>query len=200
MKNFKKALSIFMALCMMLVSVRCIGAFATADSLAKLEEDVTAFDGKLSVAEPDADTLAAYEKLVEAFKALTADEKDKMDIIAFDKLYHLALGTYTVRSSVARGTAYRAGLDSNKAAALIVTWNYLYGELVSAGNVASIKGFIDGLEVAGIVKSLAKGLVSVVAKVKSGTAFRFVAFVNILLKVVVVIKNVVAKVIGIIKK
>lgn len=53
MKNFKKALSIFMVLCMMLVSVRCIGAFATADSLAKLEEDVTAFDGKLSVAEPD---------------------------------------------------------------------------------------------------------------------------------------------------
>ncbi len=53
MKNFKKSLSIFMALCMMLVSVQCIGAFATADSLAKLEEDVTAFDGKLSVAEPD---------------------------------------------------------------------------------------------------------------------------------------------------
>ena len=42
-----------MALCMMLVSVQCISAFATADSLAKLEEDVTAFDGKLSVAEPD---------------------------------------------------------------------------------------------------------------------------------------------------
>ena len=42
-----------MALCMMPVSVQCIGAFATADSLAKLEEDVTAFDGKLSVAEPD---------------------------------------------------------------------------------------------------------------------------------------------------
>lgn len=53
MKNFKKSLSIFMALCMMLVSVQCISAFATADSLAKLEEDVTAFDGKLSVAEPD---------------------------------------------------------------------------------------------------------------------------------------------------
>lgn len=53
MKNFKKSLSIFMALCMMLVSVQCIGAFATADSLAKLKEDVTAFDGKLSVAEPD---------------------------------------------------------------------------------------------------------------------------------------------------
>ena len=42
-----------MALCMMPVSVQCIGAFATADSLAKLEEDMTAFDGKLSVAEPD---------------------------------------------------------------------------------------------------------------------------------------------------
>lgn len=53
MKNFKKSLSIFMALCMMPVSVQCISAFATADSLAKLEEDVTAFDGKLSVAEPD---------------------------------------------------------------------------------------------------------------------------------------------------
>lgn len=52
MKNFKKSLSIFMALCMMPVSVQCIGAFAAADSLA-LEEDVTAFDGKLSVAEPD---------------------------------------------------------------------------------------------------------------------------------------------------
>ena len=53
MKNFRKSLSIFMALCMMPVSVQCIGAFATADSLAKLEEDETAFDGKLSVAEPD---------------------------------------------------------------------------------------------------------------------------------------------------
>ena len=53
MKNFKKSLSIFMSLCMMPVSVQCIGAFATADSLAKHEEDVTAFDGKLSVAEPD---------------------------------------------------------------------------------------------------------------------------------------------------
>jgi len=36
MKNFKKSLSIFMALCMMPVSVQCISAFATADSLAKL--------------------------------------------------------------------------------------------------------------------------------------------------------------------
>lgn len=53
MKNFKKSLNIFMALCMMPVSVQCISSFATADSLAKLEEDVTAFDGKLSVAEPD---------------------------------------------------------------------------------------------------------------------------------------------------
>ena len=34
MKNLKKALSIFMVLCMMLVSVQCISAFATADSLA----------------------------------------------------------------------------------------------------------------------------------------------------------------------
>ena len=53
MKNFKKSLSIFIALCMMPVSVQCIGAFATADSLAKPEEDMTAFDGELSVAEPD---------------------------------------------------------------------------------------------------------------------------------------------------
>lgn len=138
-------------------------------------------------------------------KKLTAEDASiklslsKENFVAF--IHDLAgCGTYTVRSSVARGTAYRAGLDSNKAAALIVTWNYLYGELVSADNVAAIKGLIDGLEVAGIVKSLAKGLVSVVAKVKSGTAFRFVAFVNILLKVVVIIKNVVAKVKGIIKK
>ena len=198
MKNFKKALSIFMVLCMMLVSVRCIGAFATADSLAKLLSKVKL----IKVGEIDLTSEGLYNIINKKLTAEDASIKlslSKENFVAF--IHDLAgCGTNTVRSSVARGTAYRAGLDSNKAAALIVTWNYLYGELVSADNIAAIKGLIEGLEVAGIVKSLAKGLVSVVAKVKSGTAFRFVAFVNILLKVVVIIKNVVAKVKGIIKK
>lgn len=138
-------------------------------------------------------------------KSFTAEDASVKLVLSEDNfvafIHDLAgCGTYAVRPSIARGTAYRAGIDSNEAAALIVTWNYLYGELVSADNVAAISGVIDSLETADFVKSVAKGLVSAVAKVKSGTAFRVVAIATIPLKVIAFVKNVVDRVIGIIKK
>lgn len=91
MKKFKKTLSVFLALCMMLVYVPFVTASAEDGGLSAVEARIDAFDGALNTAEPDAADLAEFEAITAMYKALSAEEKEQMDIFLFDKLYHLSI-------------------------------------------------------------------------------------------------------------
>lgn len=95
MKNKgKKLISVLLSI-LMIMSVMT-GAFSVlaadkTEAVTALEEKVNAFGGKLNVAEPTEADLSGYNEITAAFKALSADEKESMDVFAFDKVYHLVL-------------------------------------------------------------------------------------------------------------
>lgn len=86
----KKILSIFLSI-LMIAAIVPTSLFAIAadkaNPVAALEQEINAYDGKLNTATPTDEDLNGYNALVNAFKALTAEEKEKMNVIAFDKLY-----------------------------------------------------------------------------------------------------------------
>lgn len=90
MKKLKKHLSVFLALCLTLVYLPLISVSASG-TLDEVEKRIEAYDGALNTAEPDADDLAEFEEIVGKYKTLSADEKENMDVLLFDKLYHLSI-------------------------------------------------------------------------------------------------------------
>lgn len=94
MKNVKKTLSVLLCLCIML-SVTATGftAFAAdkTEAVTKFEESVTAYKGKLNVADPKDEDLEAYEKLVDDFKKFSQNDVESIDVFAFDIFYHLVI-------------------------------------------------------------------------------------------------------------
>lgn len=73
MKTFRKALSVMLCLCM-IMSAMAVGlnvfAQEKSEAVARFEANVKAFTGDVGKAEPSAEDLEAYEKLVAEYKAL----------------------------------------------------------------------------------------------------------------------------------
>lgn len=57
----------------------------------EFEENVNAYEGKLSTATPSDEDLAGYNALVTAYNKLTDAQKGEIEILTFDKFYHLVL-------------------------------------------------------------------------------------------------------------
>lgn len=57
----------------------------------EFEEKVTAYEGKLNTATPSDEDLAGYNALVTAYNKLTDAQKGEIEILTFDKFFHLAL-------------------------------------------------------------------------------------------------------------
>lgn len=55
------------------------------------EESVNAYEGKLNTATPSDEDLAAYEALVTAYNKLTDAQKGEIEVLTFDKFFHLVL-------------------------------------------------------------------------------------------------------------
>lgn len=91
MRTVKKALSVILCLCM-IMSVSAVGlnVFAQdkSEAVVNLEAEIKAYTGNVDIAEPSQADLEGYEKLTAGFKALTQDQKDSMDVMVFDILYH----------------------------------------------------------------------------------------------------------------
>ncbi|MCM1365064.1 MAG: hypothetical protein NC122_08235 [Faecalibacterium sp.] len=89
----KKILSLVLSLIMILSVMQAsfVAFAADNEAVAAVEDAVFAYDGNLTVAEPEATALEGYDKIVSMFKSLTADEKEAVDVFAFDKLYHKVL-------------------------------------------------------------------------------------------------------------
>lgn len=80
-----------LCLCM-LMSAMAVGlnvfAQEKSEAVARFEANVEAFDGDVTKAEPSAEDLAAYEKLVAKYKALRNSDKESVDVMVFDVFYH----------------------------------------------------------------------------------------------------------------
>ena len=80
-----------LCLCM-LMSAMAVGlnvfAQEKSEAVARFEANVEAFDGDVTKAEPSAEDLAAYEKLVAEYKALSNSDKESIDVLVFDVFYH----------------------------------------------------------------------------------------------------------------
>lgn len=91
MRTVKKALSVILCLCM-IMSVSAVGlnVFAQdkSEAVAKFEANVEAFTGDVTVSDPSAEVLGAYEKLVAEYKALSNYDKESIDVMVFDVFYH----------------------------------------------------------------------------------------------------------------
>lgn len=91
MKTFRKALSVMLCLCM-IMSAMAVGlnvfAQEKSEAVERFEANVKAFTGDVGKAEPSAEDLEAYEKLVAEHKALGNSDKESVDVMVFDVFYH----------------------------------------------------------------------------------------------------------------
>lgn len=83
-------------------------------------------------------------------------------------------GDAAAKDSVARGTAYRLGINSDKADALLVLFRWLYGELTTDENIDAFKTAVDAADMDSTVKSLLKVVLSAVAALPANTAFTLI--------------------------
>lgn len=80
-----------LCLCMLMSAVAVgLNVFAQekAEAVARFEANVEAFGGDVTKAEPSAEDLAAYEKLVAEYKDLGNSDKESVDVMVFDVFYH----------------------------------------------------------------------------------------------------------------
>lgn len=80
-----------LCLCMLMSAVAVgLNVFAQekSEAVSRFEANAEAFDGDVTKAEPSAEDLAAYEKLVAEYKDLGNSDKESIDVLVFDVFYH----------------------------------------------------------------------------------------------------------------
>lgn len=73
-------------------------------------------------------------------------------------------GTAVSKDSVARGTAYRLGIDSDKPDAFVVLFRWLFTEITEPENINSIKTVVDSSDLGFLPKLLIKLVISSIAE------------------------------------
>lgn len=68
-----------------------VNAAASASNVDAFTEKVTAFSGKLNTSSPSEADLAAYKEICDLYAKLSTAEQDKIDILTFDKFYHMII-------------------------------------------------------------------------------------------------------------
>ncbi len=81
-------------------------------------------------------------------------------------------GTAVAKDSVARGTAYRLGVDSDKPDAFIVLVRWLYGEITTKENIASIKTVVAASDQDNNVKSIINFVIDKLAETPADDVIR----------------------------
>lgn len=133
-------------------------AFGLGDSL---KVDLTT-EGLYTMIAPMLENLTVGEKAV-SIKL----NKDKF-MTAFKDLS--GCGTAVQKDSVARGTAYRMGIDSDKADTFVTLFRWLYGEITTDENMNSIKALIGVDDMSFIQKALINVALSAVQKMSADQA------------------------------
>lgn len=83
-----KLLSVLLAALMMLSCFSAAFSVFAESSVDNVKSIIEKFNGDMTVAEPTEEDLKAYNEMTSAFNALSDDEINNFDIVAFDKLLH----------------------------------------------------------------------------------------------------------------
>lgn len=151
MKTFRKALSVMLCLCM-IMSAMAVGlnvfAQEKSEAVERFEANVKAFTGDVGKAEPSAEDLEAYEKLVAEYKALGNSDKESVDVMVFDVFYHHVVMRERQISVKNHPEISSSKKDHyiNAADAFVVLFGYLHSELTSESNAAAIKTAVKALD------------------------------------------------------
>lgn len=132
--------------------------------------------GLVTVNPPELDAAGLYDILAPKLENLTINDTAvsiKLDKDRFIKFIDDigGCGTAVVNESIARGTAYRLGVESDKADAFTVLFKWLYTELFSDENTESIKSLIDGSDLNFILKFAVKGVIGTLSVTSADSAF-----------------------------
>lgn len=131
----------------------------------------------VSVTPPDLSPAGLYD-LLAGDAGVFAISLDDNNAIKIDKEKFVQFindiggcGTAVVKDSIARGTAYRLGVDSDKPDAFVVLFRWLYGELTTVKNMKAIKGAVDNSQgINTVAKLLIKVVLNRVAEMPTDTA------------------------------
>lgn len=131
----------------------------------------------VSITPPDLSPAGLYDLLAgdSGVFAISLDENNaiKIDKEKFVQFINdiAGCGTAVVKDSIARGTAYRLGVDSDKPDAFVVLFRWLYGELTTVKNMKAIMGAVDNSEgLNTVAKLLVKVVLNRVAEMPTDTA------------------------------
>ena len=172
----KKLISIILtALMLMTCFSSAFSAFAAEDDIKALTDLIYAYNGDLTVAEPAAEDLEAYNEMVNAFNALSAEERDNLDVIAFDKLL---LTVYDREVAILKAGGMSNGNAMKqahaKAEAVITMPSYvataaaLYTEVSNINSQAKFDAFVENLKAAPVNAAILAG-----GYYKSYNSFRY---------------------------
>ena len=135
-----------------------------ADAIAEVKALIEAFDVDMSKTDISAEDLAAYDKMVSAFNALTAEERDALDAVTFDKLL-LSVYNREVALMKAGGTSNNNALKAAHTSAekvilmpaYLTTAKALYKEASSINSQAKFDAFVENLKAAPVNAAIIAG-------------------------------------------
>ncbi|MEE1321263.1 MAG: hypothetical protein UHM85_07015 [Acutalibacteraceae bacterium] len=149
----KKIFSVVLAVLMISSCLTSAFSVFAADDALNVKALIESFNGDMTKAEPSAEDLAAYNEMVSAYNALTAEEKDRLDVIAFDKLL---LTVYDREVAILKAGGMSNGNAMKqahvKAEAVITMPSYvataaaLYTEASNINSQAKFDAFVESLK------------------------------------------------------
>ncbi|MGN1348682.1 MAG: hypothetical protein ACI4VI_07035, partial [Acutalibacteraceae bacterium] len=152
-----KILSMFLAVVMILSCFTSAFAVSAVSETEKVIELINNFSGDMTLAEPTAEDLAAYNAMVSAFNTLSQFDRDSFDVFAFDKLllavYDREMALWkTENNSTSSANAYKAAHERAKTAigmpSYVAEAETLYTAANGISTQAKVDAFIASLETA----------------------------------------------------
>lgn len=138
----------------------------------EFEDKVNAFEGKINTATPSDEDLAAYEALVAAYNKLTDAQKGEVEILTFDKFFHLVIDReyYVERAKYEKAPAAKVLYTAAQENAVKLLGNV--GYIACFEEAAALALAIDNAKLSAQEKIDAFGAASVNARVYAAAYYK----------------------------
>lgn len=138
----------------------------------EFEDKVNAFEGKINTAAPSDEDLAAYEALVAAYNKLTDAQKGEVEILTFDKFFHLVIDReyYVERAKYEKAPAAKVLYTAAQENAVKLLGNV--GYIACFEEAAALALAIDNAKLSAQEKIDAFGAASVNARVYAAAYYK----------------------------
>lgn len=151
----KKIFSVVLAVLMISSCLTSAFSVFAADDALNVKALIESFNGDMTKAEPSAEDLAAYNEMVNAFNALSVEEREILDVIAFDKLLLTVYDREVAVMKAGGMTNGNALKKAHEAASKVIampdyltTAAALYTEASNIKTQANFDAFVENLKAA----------------------------------------------------